>query len=63
MLGPREFATLMLVNHAKRTSGVDESDLRTLLERKRVEFVIGACASMQPRVAERGVLERLHVRR
>jgi hypothetical protein len=65
MLSPHEFAALMLVKDAEQISNVDASDLRILLERNLVECDIGACASMQPRVTERGhaLLARLHVTR
>ena len=63
MLSAHEFATLVLIRHAKRISDVDQSDLRTLFDRKLIEFDVGA--SMQPRVTDRGhaLLARLHIMR
>jgi len=64
MLSPHEFATLMLVKHAEQTADFDQSDLRTLLDRKLVEFdSVGA--TTPPRVTDRGhaLLARLHVMR
>jgi hypothetical protein len=65
MLSPHEFATLMLVKHAEQTADFDQSDLRTLLDRKLVEFDADACAAVPPRVTDRGhaLLARLHVMR
>jgi hypothetical protein len=64
MLSPHEFATLMLVKHAEQTADFDQSDLRTLLDRKLVEFD-AAGAATPPRITDRGhaLLARLHVMR
>jgi hypothetical protein len=63
MLNAHEFATLVPVRHAQRISDVDQSDLRTLLDRKLIEFDVGA--STQPRMTNRGhaLMARLHVMR
>ncbi|GAB7522061.1 hypothetical protein [Paraburkholderia sp. 2C] len=66
MLSPHEFATLMLVKHAEQSIDFDRADLRTLVERKLVEFDSGACATdLLPRVTDRGhaLLARFHALR
>jgi hypothetical protein len=54
----------MLVKHAEQTADFDQSDLRTLLDRKLVEFD-AAGVTQPPRVTDRGhaLLARLHVMR
>ncbi|MGF6998352.1 hypothetical protein [Paraburkholderia sp. GAS32] len=56
MLGPHEFATLMLLKDAPDPMSLDRADLETFLERQLVTLEQLASGQQRPRVTDDGQL-------